>query len=317
MIKMIYTEIIKEILTDCMGLKCGERYLVLADDEKKELGEHFYNIGKKMGAEAVLIAMQVMDKSGQEPPHIVTEAMKHSDVIVCLTQHSITHTKAKKDAAESGARIATMPGITEDMFKRGALTANYSEVEKLTKEVRSVLDSGRKAAIIKDGYKLELSIDGRLAVESTGRYLERGQSGNLPSGEAYIAPVEGSANGRILVDGSIVGLGRLESPILLEIRDGLLVNASGDRAEQWLRIIGEENSARNVAELGIGTNPMAMLTGNILEDEKILGTAHIAFGSNFTFGGKVKAGVHLDAVVLNPVVYIDDRIILDNGVITL
>jgi leucyl aminopeptidase (aminopeptidase T) len=78
-------------------------------------------------------------------------------------------------------------------------------------------------------------------------------------------------------------------------------------------MLGSSDAARNVAEFGIGTNPNAVLSGNILEDEKILGTIHVAFGSNNTFGGRVSAGVHLDAVVMNPTVYIDGSLILDKG----
>ena len=314
---MIEIDVVKKVLVDCLGLKKGEKLLVLADDSKKDIGMVFYEAGKSMGAEAVSIVIPILDRPGQEPIKMVAEAMKHSEVAVCLTQHSITHTKAKKEATEQGARIATMPGITEDMFERGALTADYTEVEILTEKVCTVLDKGRKATIIKDDYILELNINGRLAVKSTGRYLLAGQSGNLPSGEAYIAPIEGLANGEVLVDGSIAGLGRLKSPLLLQIRDGYLMNAIGEEAERFMKLIGEDNSARNIAEFGIGTNPKAMLTGNILEDEKILGTVHVAFGSNFSFGGNVNAGLHIDAVILRPTVYIDDILILNNGILKL
>ncbi|WP_422447378.1 aminopeptidase [Thermoanaerobacterium sp. DL9XJH110] len=303
----------KKLLLDCLGVKPEEKYLVLTDDSREKLAAHLYKAGKELGLTAMLFKIPVLRKSGEEPPAAAAEAMKNSDVVVCITEHSLTHTRAKKDAAAKGARIATMPGITKDMFLRGAVTADYTKVEKLTKKIAEILTQGSKVVIEKDEYKLEMNIEGRKGIESTGRYLEKGQSGNLPSGEAYIAPVEGSAEGKILVDGSIVGLGRLKSPILLEIRKGLLMDARGDGAKEWLEMLGSSDAARNVAEFGIGTNPNAVLSGNILEDEKILGTIHVAFGSNNTFGGRVSAGVHLDAVVMNPTIYIDGRLILDKG----
>ncbi|AYO29742.1 aminopeptidase [Biomaibacter acetigenes] len=303
----------KKLLLDCLGAKPGEKYLVLTDEHKEELAEHLYEAGKELGLTSMLFKIPALSKSGEEPPKAAAEAMKNSDVVICITEHSLTHTRAKKDAAAAGARIATMPGITKEMFLRGAITADYSEVEKLTKKIAEILTLGSSVVIEKDGYRLEMSIEGRKGIESTGRYLEKGQSGNLPSGEAYIAPVEGSADGKILVDGSIVGLGMLKSPILLEIRKGLLFDAQGDGAKEWLEMLGSSNTARNVAEFGIGTNPNAILSGNILEDEKILGTIHVAFGSNNTFGGKVSAGVHMDAVVLEPTVYVDNRLIMDKG----
>lgn len=306
-------KISKNLLKDCLALKPKEQLLVLTDDTKEDLAQNMYKAGKALGATALLIKMPTMKKSGQEPPKVAAKAMASSDVVVCITEHSVTHTKAKKNAAENGARIATMPGITREMFQKGAITADYLEVENLTKEVADILTKSNRATIEKEGYKLEIDIEGRTGIESPGRYTKKGQAGNLPSGEAYIAPVEGKSNGQILVDGSIVGAGKLNEPILLTIKDGLLINAEGKGAKEWLEILGESKAARNLAEFGIGTNSEAQLTGNILEDEKILGTIHVAFGSNDTFGGKVSAGVHLDAVVVNPTVHLDDRTILDEG----
>jgi len=306
-------EISKKILSDYLGVKPGEKYLVVTDDYEEELANYLYKAGKELGLVSMLLKILPLSRSGEEPPLAVAEAMKNVDVAILITQKSLTHTKAKEEAAKSGARIATMPGITKDMFLKGAMTADYAEIERLTKKVAEILTNGKHVIIEKDGYKLEMSIEGRMGIASTGRYLEKGQSGNLPSGEAYIAPVEGSSQGSILADGSIVGLGKLTSPILLEIEKGLLVNAKGERAEEWLKILGNSEAARNVAEFGIGTNPNARLTGNILEDEKILGTIHVAFGTNIDFGGKVNAGIHLDAVVLAPTFYVDGRLIMDKG----
>lgn len=112
---------------------------------------------------------------------------------------------------------------------------------------------------------------------------------------------------------TIVGLGLLRSPIRLKVQNGLLVSAEGDRAAEWLKKLGDTWEARNVAELGIGTNDKARLTGVILEDEKAWGTIHLAFGSNATFGGMVEAEVHLDAVIMGPTVYVDDKLLMQDG----
>lgn len=116
-----------------------------------------------------------------------------------------------------------------------------------------------------------------------------------------------------MVDGSIVGVGLLSSCIELTVVDGLLIGATGEGADEWLEKLGDSREARNVAELGIGTNDKARLTGVILEDEKAWGTIHIAFGSNATFGGTVEAGVHLDAVIMKPTVYIDGILLMKDG----
>ncbi len=198
---------------------------------------------------------------------------------------------ASAEASGSGlrARLATMPGITEDMFLEGAIAADYTEVKALTEKVTDMLTQTRKVRIEKDGHALEFSIDGRDGVPSTGMYVEPGQSGNLPSGEAYIAPVEGSAAGKIVVDGSIAGIGKVAGPVVLTVEKGRLVAADGGaEGEKLLQMLGD-GDGRLLGEFGIGTNNKARITGVVLEDEKVYGTIHVAFGSNNTFGGVVAA----------------------------
>ncbi|MED4780176.1 aminopeptidase [Brevibacillus choshinensis] len=305
-------EISKGILTNCMALKAGESFLVVADDVKRELGEALWEAGRQLGAESVYLVMQEREKSGQEPPAFVAEAMKHADVVVCVTEHSLTHTKARKEAAANGTRLATMPGITEDMFLEGAIAADYSQVKILTEKVTDLLTAASTVRIEKDGKSLQFSIANRPGVPSTGMYVNPGESGNLPSGEAYIAPVEGSAEGQILIDGSISGIGKVDSPLLLTVEKGRITKTEGTTGERLLQILGEQDG-RMLGEFGIGTNDKARITGVVLEDEKVYGTIHVAFGSNNTFGGNIVAGVHIDLVVKEPDVYLDDRLIMKKG----
>lgn len=302
----------KNVLKSCLGLKEKELFLVVTDDVKRNLAESVYEAGKQLGAEAMLVAMKEREKSGQEPPPPIAQAMEQSNVVICITEHSLTHTQARKNATAAGARLATMPGITEDMFLEGAISADYSKVKELTEEMTTVLTKGHYVRIEKDGYSLNFSIKGRKGISSTGMYLNPGESGNLPSGEAYIAPIEGTAFGQILIDGSLAGIGKLESPLLLTIEKGRIVKAEGQAANQLLQVLGNR-CGRELGEFGIGTNDKARITGVVLEDEKVYGTIHIAFGSNNTFGGTIVAGVHIDGVVKKPSVFIDDQLIIDNG----
>jgi leucyl aminopeptidase (aminopeptidase T) len=305
-------EISKNVLMKCLGLKENELFLVVTDDVKKELGESLFEAGKLLGAESMLMVMKERKKSGEEPPASVTAAMIEADVVVCLTEHSLTHTQARKKAAAAGTRLATMPGITEDMFLEGAISADYTQVKFLTDVITDILTEGKEVRIEKGGYTLTFSIDGRDGIPSTGMYLNAGESGNLPSGEAYVAPLEGTANGQILIDGSIAGIGRLETPLLLTIENGRIVAAEGEAGARFLEILGD-NDGRLLGEFGIGTNDKARITGVVLEDEKVYGTIHVAFGSNNTFGGTISAGVHIDGVVTIPDVYIDNECLIENG----
>lgn len=192
------------------------------------------------------------------------------------------------------------------MLIDGAITADYHEVEKLTETYCRMLDEGEKVTIEKEHHRLSFSIKGRTAIRSTGIFRNKGESGNIPSGESYIAPIEDSANGTILIDGSISNIGVLDEPILLTVRSEKLVDATGETGKKLLKILGN-GEGRTIAEFGIGTNQKARIIGNVLEDEKVFGTVHIAFGSNKSFGGKTDAGVHIDCVIKDPKIWIDSR----------
>ncbi|RKN83953.1 aminopeptidase [Paenibacillus ginsengarvi] len=307
------TEVSKNVLLNCLALKANESFLVVTDEAKKHIAEAVCEAGKQLGAEAMLAVMKERSKSGEEPPAAIAAAMEKADVVLCITRHSLTHTQARKNAAKAEARLATMPGITEDMFLEGAIAADYAEVRELTGQVTELLTKGSSVRIEKDDYALSFSIAQRDGVPSTGVYVNPGESGNLPSGEAYIAPVEGSAEGQIQIDGSIAGIGTLSSPVLLTIKQGRIVQAEGgEAAERLLSVLGD-GDGRLLGEFGIGTNKKARITGVVLEDEKVYGTIHVAFGSNNTFGGTVSAGVHIDCVVSKPDVYIDDVPIMKLG----
>ncbi|MEK3716193.1 aminopeptidase [Paenibacillus sp. FSL R7-0333] len=300
------------VLKDCLGLASGELLAVVADDDKRDLAESVYEAGKRLGAESMLLVMQPRSRSGEEPPAPVAEAMAKADVAVCITTHSMTHTAARKQAAAAGTRVATMPGITDDMFSHGAITADYGQVKALTEQVAALLSAGSRVRVEKEGMVLSFSIDGRDGILSTGLYLNPGESGNLPSGEAYIAPLEGTASGQIKVDGSVAGIGALDGPMVLTVEDGRLIHAGGEHGGKLLDMLGD-GDGRLLGEFGIGTNNKARITGVVLEDEKVYGTIHVAFGSNNTFGGVVAAGVHIDAVVMKPDVYIDNKLIMQAG----
>ncbi|MCM3143521.1 MULTISPECIES: aminopeptidase [Brevibacillus] len=309
---MTLIESSKAILMNCLALQANETFLVVADERKRDIGEAIWEAGKQLGAEAMLMVMKEREKSGQEPPAAVAAAMKSADVVVCVTQHSLTHTKARKEAAANGTRLATMPAITEDMFLAGAISADYTQVKALTERVTEMLTRASTVRIEKAGKSLTFSIADRNGVPSTGMYVNPGESGNLPSGEAYIAPLEGTAEGQILVDGSIAGIGKIDSPLLLTVQNGRITEAEGTSAERLLQMLGDQDG-RMLGEFGIGTNDKARITGVVLEDEKVYGTIHVAFGSNNTFGGTIVAGVHIDLVVKEPDVYLDDKCIMKNG----
>ncbi|MEL7563352.1 MAG: aminopeptidase [Dehalobacterium sp.] len=302
-------------LIHCMGASSGERVLIVTDTKLHDLGFIFFQTAQRIGVEAMIMEMMPRLSSGEEPPLAVAAGMKEADVVLMVTEKSLSHTRARRGANEAGARIASLPGLTRDMMAR-ALNADYAEISSLSKSISVFLTQGKSARLTTPaGTDLILGLEGREGHPDTGLYQKKGMFGNLPAGEAYIAPLEGTAQGVLVVDGSMAGIGRLKSPLTIYIEKGYAVDIKGGEEAALLNTLLEPHGkeGRNIAELGIGTNHQARLTGAVLEDEKILGTVHVALGDNHTIGGLVEAASHLDGVILSPTLEIDGHMILRDG----
>jgi len=304
-------------LEDCLGLKREESLLVLTDSELEPIGRALLKAGRELCDRVLYVEMTAGDVDGAEPPSAVADLMTKVDVVIAPTTRSVTHTQARRQACAAGARVATMPGITADTLVR-CLNADYRRIARRADRVAEILSAGRTAHVSSPGgTDLTLPIDGIAAISSRGLILEPGAFGNLPSGEAYLMPREGEAHGVVVVDGSMAGLGRVEDePIRIEVVDGRAREITGGAEARRLVEMMERAGAdsRNVAELGVGTNDRAKVTGTILEDEKILGTVHVAFGNNASMGGSVTVPFHLDGVILKPTLTVDGEVLLEDGI---
>ena len=305
---------VSTLIRDCLDLKPAEDVLVICNPITEELGALLRINAQGEGGEATLAVISERESHAAEPPKPVAAAMLATDVIVAPTIQSISHTEARRAATEAGIRIASMPGVTGEMLAR-VMGADLRELRKRGSLVGRALGAGAEARITSaNGSDLRLGLEGRTAIVDAGALSMRGAFGNIPCGEAFIAPLEGTAEGTLIVDGSIAGIGRLNKPVELTVRDGHLTEATGADGARLLELLTEHGpDGTSVAELGIGTNESAILTGNILEDEKILGTAHVAFGASAAIGGTVQVPVHLDCVLLRPTVEIDGAPIVQAG----
>jgi len=307
-------------IRDCMGAKQDEKVLVVCDTEKHEIGYELYLSAIRLGHFAVYSEMQPLEVNGQEPPSAIAELMRQFDVVLCPTLRSLTHTQARRDASATGARVATFPGITKDVMIRG-LNADYKRIAERSLNLKAVLDKGKHVRVTSaKGTDISFSIEGRDAYASKGLFHAKGESGNLPTGETFLAPLEGTAEGIFIVDGSFAGVGLMKDhDITLTVKSGFVTSVEGDEnAKQLSEILAKVGGdAYNIAEFGIGTNDSAQLSGLILEDEKVMGTIHIAVGDNMGFGGKVKVPLHLDGVVKDPDVYLDGELIMRQGKFTI
>ena len=305
---------VKTVVRKCMGISPGEDVLVVCNPVTEEIGALMRIEAQGDGADATLAVISERDSAAAEPPRAVAAAMAAADVVLAPTIQSLSHTAARKAATDTGVRIGSLPGVTEDMLTR-LMTGDLEQIRRRGWAIVTGLNRGAEARITcRHGSDLRIGLEGRMGIVDAGELGSRGAFGNLPCGEGFIAPVEGTSNGTLVVDGSIADVGLLETPVELTIRNGHLVEASGEDGARLLEMLtahGEDGT--NVAELGIGTNEEAVLTGNILEDEKILGTCHVAFGASRAIGGTVQVPVHLDCVVLEPTVELDGETIASGG----
>jgi leucyl aminopeptidase (aminopeptidase T) len=300
----------------CLKLEKGEMAVIVTDILKEDIGEALHWAAKETGAEAILVKMLPRTRHGEEPPAPVAAIMKTADVVIAPTAYSISHTQARKEANLAGARIATMPMMTEEMMSRGGMTADFGLVKRQADRLVKQIGRARTVHVTTpDGTDITFSVDGRKWVADTGLLHNKGDFGNLPGGELFVPPVEGTAEGVIVVTGALAGIGILKKPVKITVRKGLGREiAGGPQAKAFARMMEEAASkldrpdnAYNLAEFGIGLNPKAKLIGNPLEDEKVIGTIHLALGDNSTFGGKTRAGIHVDGIILRPKVEVDGK----------
>jgi aminopeptidase len=303
-------------IKDCMGTKKDETVLVITDELKREIGYSLYNNALELGHKTVLVEVKSGKINGEEPLPQIAELMQKFDVVLIPTAKSLTHTDARRAASAKGVRIATFPGITKEVMIRG-MNADYKKISALSVKLKEVLEKGHYIRVTAPaGTDISFEISGRMSYASKGLFHAKGESGNLPTGETFLAPLEGTSNGVFVVDGSMAGLGLVkETNIRIEVKDGYAEKISGGQLAkklvQQLDSVGRD--ARNIAEFGIGTNDSAKLSGILLEDEKVMGTVHIALGNNISMGGHVNVPIHLDGVIKKPTVYLDDEIIMKNG----
>jgi aminopeptidase len=224
-------------------------------------------------------------------------------VVIALSHYSTSHTRFRDLLTRvCGTRYASMPLFDVSMLE-GPMTVDWKSLAAITKKISTEVNKAEAVEIsAPNGSRLRFSTKGRKALADTGILTKAGSFGNLPAGEAFLAPVEGSAQGRLVLDWAPTR--ELRSSIVLTVKDGEVTEVEGDEefASLLRSKLKERGENRNIAEFGIGTNAMAKRPDNILESEKILGTIHIALGDNSTFGGKTKTPFHQDFVFFRPTV---------------
>ncbi|MFQ6100924.1 MAG: aminopeptidase [Anaerolineae bacterium] len=258
---------------------------------------------------------------GAEPGEEVARKMRQADVVIAITTYSISHTDARERACRAGARMASMPMFEPQMFYPGGpMAVDYKQVAEDTRAIAELLSPAQKAVVrSRQGTDLSFSLAGRPGQADDGIYTAQGAWGNLPGGEAYIVPVEGTAEGQVVVPkGSGVDI---TEKMTLVFEGGWVqeIWGGGKGGDEFRRLMQFDSDAeehrlrRNLAELGIGTNPNAKSPLNLLEAEKIKGTVHVAVGDNAHMGGQISCDLHEDFVIPRPDLVLDDKLVIKAG----
>ena len=295
-------------IEQCLALDADESCCIVTDDKRQPIGEALYEVASGVTDDATLVRYPPGSQHGEEPPEPVAAAMAGADVFLAPTTKSLSHTRARGTANDAGARGATLPGITEQVFTTG-LDADYDEIQRHCVSVLERVDGADEVRVTSpQGTDITFEPGDRDWLADTGIVHDDGGFSNLPAGEVFVSPE--TANGTYVVDGTMMPYGLLDENQRLEfeVEDGFVTRISDDDIREQVETASEEvgDAAYNLAELGIGTNvAVTELVGSVLLDEKAGGTVHIAIGDDAGIGGDTDAPIHLDGILREPTVYAD------------
>ena len=241
------------------------------------------------------------------------------NAVIAIPYYSTSHTRFRDMLNRiCGARYASMPLFDKQMLS-GAMTVDWKNMYERTVNMARIVNKFNRIEIAcPNGTSISFSTQGRKALPDTGMITRPGQFSNLPAGEVYLAPLEGTARGTLVLEWAPTR--KLKSPVIATVEKGMVTQLQGRETyvQDLETKLAEKKENRNIAELGIGTNDKACRPDNILESEKILGTVHIAFGDNSSFGGNISTSFHQDFVFFKPTVVLisksgKKRVLLQNG----
>jgi leucyl aminopeptidase (aminopeptidase T) len=305
---------LRVLATACAGVREGERALIVTDTAADpEIVRAMGGVLAALGAAVVTVEYRPAELPGDEPPAAVGAAMLEADVIFELTSVFVGSCPARRTACEKGARYLAVPGLTWTTLRPGGpFAADFAALGEHAKRLGERFDVAEEFELTSDaGTRLRGSFAERRGRPLWGIADMPGGYAAPPDVEVGASPVEGSGDGTVVVDGSLLFLGpdQLAGPVELRFADGRLVDLAGPEA--WRLADALERSGddrmRSLAEVSIGLNPFSRPGGSALELEGIVGGAHVALGNNVAYGGSNDARSHLDCVLLAATLSLDGQ----------
>jgi hypothetical protein len=299
----------RRAMVHVLGLAAGDRVFVVTDESTRRVGDAFRAAALAHGCETIVHPLPERHRPLQEVPAELATLLGDASVVINAFEGRSDETPfrlawLKRIEATGRTRCGHCPGITEAMLDSGPLAIDYAAMIRSGEGLIAAL-AGAEAVRITTaaGTEMTIGIAGRawrhdcVATVATPC--------NLPCGEIYCAPEETRADGQLVVDGSMGVFGVAPAPLRIELREGRIIDLSCADArflEEARRLTSLDAEAGVIGELGIGINPGARIVGRMLEDEKALRTAHVAFGNNEDFGGRNRSRTHLDFLFHRPTI---------------
>ena len=314
----------RSVIRTCLQIRPFEPVLIVTDPESSAIGRALYEAAAEVTDRTLMMMMPTSHKKGSEAPDYVAELMRKQDVVILATKSSLTHTKARINASRTGrTRIISMPGINENMFSIGGMTADYNALQKEISGLTSIFRRKRDVRVTSPGgTDIRFSIGAKWRTDDNGICNRPGQVMNLPSGRVFVFPKEDTMNGTIVIDGSWEG-NLIQEPIIMEVENGIVTNISESEISEKINSIFAEVSkplnkskaalVKTVAEFGFGMNSRAKVVGNLLEDQVVRGAAHFVLGDNSAYGGKNNIGLQMRGVILKPTIELQDIDLVKDG----
>jgi leucyl aminopeptidase (aminopeptidase T) len=302
----------------------GERFQALVDEPFADVGVTLAAAAVEVGAQATTVVVPDADRPLRHASDSFLASLDATDAVVFWFANIYDGELAPfrlpiyRRLPETGTRLAFGGRMDREILET-EMSADYGEVrERCVRLLEAIGDAATVRVTTAGGTDCTFDVSGRAWKVDDGRVDKRGAFANLPAGEVFIAPLRTGAQGVCVIDRSIAleGIGLVQEPIRLTFDQGRIVAVDGGaEAERVRRAIAEAGEGADVvAELGIGTNERARITGNVITDEKALGTAHVAFGDNTgSYGGDNHAQIHVDGIMADATIEANGRVVMERG----
>jgi leucyl aminopeptidase (aminopeptidase T) len=313
------------VIERLMGVKEGEHVTIFTDVEANQnIAQAVLGAAYDVGAEAILVTMTPREYAGLsikgKLPSTLISCLKNSNAAVACTTRSVLGpmTELRQEMLRAGSRVMHMYLLSEEIALR-TIPIDYEQLKNRVNKAASLFPKAEKVRITsREGADVTFSLKNRTVAMMSDGYCRPGELDMVPSGYVGISPVEGTANGTVVLDGveSGLGIGLIREPIVCDVKNGRITDVRGGFEARRLKkkMESADQNATNYAELGVGFNPGALPnTGNMIEDERCGGNILVGMGRNSHMGGKVESNFHFDGIIMNATLTVDGQPFLKDG----